>query len=124
MKSNEGYQIVEPDSLTKLISNPSQVALTLALMEWITVRFTSDFPHLSGKVWLEVIPVTYQGTYPAFGVKYKSEDLADLGEDIEAAVESLVEKCSVSQMLPYFADSTSDWCKAWQTLKGKSNGIS
>jgi len=124
MGTSDGYQILEPNSLSKLIANRSQAALALALMEWISIQFTSDFPLLSSKVTLDVIPVTYQGTYPSFGVKYQSEDSEDLSEAIEAAVESLIEKNTVSQMLLYFADSTTDWCEAWQTLKEKFDGIS
>jgi hypothetical protein len=124
MGINDGYQILEPNSLSGLIANPSQAALALALMDWLSIQFASAFPLLSNKVTLDVIPVTYQGTYPAFGVKYKSEDSEDLSKDIEAAIESLIEKSSVSQMLLYFADSTVDWCEAWQTLKEKFNGIS
>jgi hypothetical protein len=117
MGNDGGYQIVEPDSLSDLIGNPFQASLAVALLEWIASRFRSDFPELSKKVSLNVIPVAYQGVYPAFGVKYNSAYIEDLSEEIEAAIDTVIENCAVSQMLPFFADSTSDWCEAWQILK-------
>lgn len=117
MGTNDGYQILEPKSLEGILSNPSQVAFSLAIQTWITVQFPAKFPQLSSQVSLHVIPVAYHGIYPALGLKYKPESTNDLSEAVEVAVDFIIETCTISQLLPFFAESSSDWSEAWQALK-------
>lgn len=120
MYMNQGYQIIEPTSLEMLLGNPSQATLAVAILEWAIHRLETQFPQLSDEVRIEVIPVSYQGVYPAIGLRYKHDNTPDLGPSISNRVDTLVGELSVSDFISFVETSTLSWCDTWQELKEKT----
>jgi hypothetical protein len=112
-----GYQIVEPTSLYLLISNPSQTAVAVAILEWTIDRIKAQSPELFEGVEVKVIPATYIGTYPAVGVSYDHYNSNDIGSMLSAAIDAFVGRVSFSDFLSFVDKSNVNWCETWQQLE-------
>ena len=44
----DGYEIIEPDSLADLLSNPLQVDIAMAVLSWVVERIRTEMPSLLG----------------------------------------------------------------------------
>lgn len=119
MKMQKGYQIIEPTSLGTLLANPSQAAVAVAVLAWTIDRIKTQFPQLFDEVEVEVIPVTYQGTYPAIGIHYKNEGTNDVGPMLSNAIDAFVSHISFSDFMSFVNKTDLYWCDIWQELKGK-----
>lgn len=82
-----GYQIVEPSILDPLVVEPRWQGLAAALLESVAVEISAA---LEGHVRVEVIVVTYHGSYPALGLRYADPTGADVGPLVEAMAERLL----------------------------------
>lgn len=117
---NQGYQIIEPSSLERLLGNHTQAALVVAVLEWVIKRLKIRSPQLFDSVNIEVILVSYLGDYPAIGICYKNEDTQDLGPLIEDEIDILVGSLPFSDFISFLEKSNSHWYNIWQELKKNS----
>lgn len=84
-----GYQLVEPAILAKLLPAAPNEGMGLAALSWIVERVRAKLGGALAHVDVDVIPVNYLGVYPAIGVRYHGEH-EDLAPTIERAVAELL----------------------------------
>ncbi len=112
-----GYQIVEPPSLGTVIAIPSQQPLAVAVLTWVIDRAKSQFEYLSDELSVEVICVTFVGSYPAVGVRYLQENPQDRGPEISDAIDAVMRSMSVADFVSFAEKSKVNWCDAWQRMR-------
>jgi hypothetical protein len=100
-KKHQGYQIIEPESLTSLLGNQAQAAVAVAVLEWVIDRIKIQSPKLFEEIEVEVIPVSYYGTYPAIGIRYNHDEMDDIGHMILTAIDFFVEHASFLDFLSF-----------------------
>ncbi len=74
-------------------------------------------PELYKSVTIEVIAVTYHGTYPAIGVHYGLGDKRDLGAQISTSIDAIVEQASLKDFVSFLESSEQDWGEVWKELR-------
>jgi hypothetical protein len=111
-----GYQIIEPTELNQLVRSPIHHELAVAIMYWLIPKVLSKIGGERENVELEVIRVSYQGTYPALGVHYKHRDHLDLGPLIESTVDALLHERPISELVDAIAASDVSWRDVTETL--------
>lgn len=114
-----GYQIIEPPSLSTLLGSPSQAAVEVAVLTWVIHSIKLHSAQLFDEVSVEVIAVSYLGTYPAIGIRYKHDDPQDLGPAISDTIDDFVRHASFNDFASLIGMSTLPWCDIWQEMKGK-----
>lgn len=85
---SEGYQVVEPDCLDRLAGDPKCQDLAILILHWIATEANTRRALPSGTV--EVIKVTYMGSYPALGVCGQSSDAS--ADETDARLTKLAEE--------------------------------
>jgi hypothetical protein len=113
----QGYQIIEPSSLARLLVNQSQADIAVAVLNWVIDRLKSGSPQLLDEVSLEVIAVSYLGAYPTIGIIYNNEESRDLSQDISDAIDVIVGGVPFSDFLSFAEMASANWCDTWQQLK-------
>lgn len=113
----KSYQIVEPPSLEKLIGNPFQPVVGIAVLEWAIARLKTREPRLFEDIDVEVIAITYMGTYPGIGIHYKRENPDDVGPALSDAIDELIRGVSFTDFLSFVEVSNSSWNEKWQELQ-------
>lgn len=119
MNMHHGYQIVEPASLATLLGNQSQATLAVAMIEWAIHRLKTESPELFEEVTIDVLAVSYQGVYPAIGLRYRHDTTPDLGSRISEMIDAMIERLSVGDFISFVAASNLSWWEFWQELKEK-----
>jgi len=97
----QGYQVLEPDSIFKFTLHAHSEAYFEAVLKWVVHELGAELTELSDKVTVEVINVTYVSTYPAFGLKYHSENPEDLGPEVEAAIDRIIATRPVTDLIRF-----------------------
>jgi hypothetical protein len=120
MKAEKGYEIVEPASLATLLGNPLQASVAVAVLEWAIARIKAQAPHLLDGVDVEIIPVTYMGTYPAIGLRYRKESTDSISPILSNAIDEFVRSISFDDFLSFVDKSNVSWSDVWQKLKEQS----
>ena len=118
----QGYQIIEPSSLERLLVNTSQADIAVAILNWVVARVKSGSPQLFDEVSLEVIAVSYLGVYPAIGIRHNNEESRDLGQELCDAIDAIVERMPFGDFLSFAELASANWCDNWQQL-GEKGGM-
>ncbi len=112
-----GYQIIEPTELNQLARSPIHHELAVAIMYWLIPQVLCKIGGDRENVELEVIRVSYQGTYSGrLGVHYKHRDHMDLGPLIESTVNALLHERPISELVDAIAASDVSWRDVTETL--------
>ena len=70
---------------------------------------------------VRVISVTYQGSYPAIGVRYLNEVSPDLGPLIEAEIDLLVQDEAMRNFIQFVGASEASWSEVTRKLFSGGN---
>lgn len=98
----KGYQVIEQYSFAQKIYDAKIPGEVLpGILAWIVCRLRAEESLRRLPVEIDLIPVTYYGTYPAIGVHYKEEGI----EDCETIINNLVDKYFREFSLGQFFDS-------------------
>jgi len=104
-----GYQIVEPELLAPLLSNPQQIDASLMVLAWLIGEVHRELNGQLEGVEIEIIRVEYMGAYPALGVWYSRAAMADLGKLIEQTTDRILKKKNVAEFAAFCAGTDTDW---------------
>jgi len=92
----KGYQVVELDCLNEMISNDMSISIMYFLLE--NIRNNRLFENVD----LEIIKVTYLGSYPAIGIHYKDPcNKMDYEQDVQKACNHIIQQFKVEDFI-YF----------------------
>ena len=104
---NDGYQLVYPDCVGKLIERSSSCSVSFAALSWIVLRLNySQIKELSG-IRFDLVRVDYPGRHFTIGAKYKDPSI-DREFAIVTFVESLLNSVSCREFLA-FAIQNASW---------------
>jgi hypothetical protein len=103
------YQIIEPSQLAGLFGNPKHFEFAVAIFYWLIRELNADPEIQSRNIEIEVIRVTYHGSYPALGIYYKDKTHEDVGSLVTASVEKLLREKPVIDLAILIKDSKISW---------------
>ena len=111
----KGYQIIEPLCLSDLYSDPRHFEFAVTLFHWIVDELRNELNSEIKGIDIDVIRVNYLGAYPAIGISYinESKDMAPL---IESAIDHLVARKPIIDLVSFIAKSNIDWKKETERL--------
>ncbi|MES2645038.1 MAG: hypothetical protein V4850_36465 [Myxococcota bacterium] len=117
---NRGFQIVEPEGLSKILGTPEDFPITVALLHWLIEQLKLELGAMLDSLELEVIWVEYLGAYPALGIRYleEREDAAPL---IESTIDRLLRERPVASFVDHLARYPSDWVAFSARLTARSS---
>lgn len=115
----DGYQVIEPSSIGKFISNSTHASFAVAILGWAIEKLKSEEASLIEGLRIQVIAVSYMGTYPAVGVHYGNPTAKDRGIDIETAINRIVIEGSISEFLEFAVSSFESWEDVWVKIKAE-----
>jgi len=104
-----GYQIVEPKALARLLGRPSTFEPLIVLLTWLAEECAKELGERLDGAELAVIRVTYHGSYPALGIRYPRSDSEDLGAALETTIEKILMMRTASDIVAFLESSTVDW---------------
>ena len=119
MKEQRGYQIIEPTCLARLLANSMQAPMAVAVLEWMINKIKTELPQLLEIVDIEVVAVTYFGSYPAIGLHYKNENARDCGAIVSNFIETSTKELPFNEFLAFVGESRRSWDLSWQKLREK-----
>jgi hypothetical protein len=110
----KGYRIIEFDLLDPVISS-SHEEMGVALLDWMSKLISLELgPKLQGAS-VEVIKVTYLGSYPALGVHHPDSTVIHaVAPLVEKAGTHILETHSIAELLRHM--ETKDWWEATKSL--------
>ena len=103
------YQIIEPNKLVGLFGNPKHFEFAVAIFHWLICELRTDGAIQNQNVEIEVIRVTYQGSYPALGIHYKDKIHEDIGPQVITSIEKLLREKPVLDLAISIKNSKSSW---------------
>jgi len=110
----DGYQLLYPDCLRKLIDRSATCPVAVAGLSWIALRLNFSYiPELSG-ISFEVICVEYPGKHLTIGAKYRDPTV-----DREFAIVTLIEhilNTASAQDFFDFANQNASWDREVERL--------
>jgi hypothetical protein len=106
---NKGYQVVEPKALDRLIANSLQRDFAVATLSWLCQIIRLELAEHLQFIDVEVICVTYMGSYPAIGIHYKTEGYQNMGPIIESIIDRFLKERSALELTQYVSNSNVNW---------------
>lgn len=95
----DGYAVVEPTCLDSIVSNPKLDAAAGLILAWLARELSL---RLGWEI--DVIRVTYVGSYNALGVRRCSAaTYAEIVETIEQHVETLFQERTINELIEYIS---------------------
>jgi len=115
---SEGYQIVEPACLGALVGDPKCQDLAILILHWVAAEANARRTLPGGTV--EVLKVTYMGSYPALGVRGQSPDASADETDVRLAelAEELVRSGSVAGLIAHATSTGIHWRDFSRSMMG------
>jgi len=107
MKKN--YQVIEPSQLVGLFGDPKHFEFAVAIFHWLINELNADPEIQSQNIEIEVIRVTYHGSYPALGIHYKNKTHGDIGPKIVSSIEKLLSGKPVIDLVESIKGSKTSW---------------
>src|SRR5689334_14716915 len=104
-----GYQILEPEFLSRLVQRPNQFDFAVALLHWIVQCLKEELGGQMDRVDIDVIPVKYLGSYPALGIRYGEQNAPDLEPMIRDHIERIVRTRSALELIQSVAGCDARW---------------
>lgn len=109
MKSVKGYQIFEPELLNELVTNTFQHAFAVAILNWLCVLVRLELKEHLQHIEVEVIVVTYMGSYPAIGIHYKTDGYQDMKPIIEKLCDRFLKERSALELAQFISSGNINW---------------
>ncbi len=107
MKNDIGYQILEPESLDKLIGGIIRVEFKILLLNGIlSIIRETEIIRKYNIIALDVIMVNYISKYPAIGVRYSNNE-NDYGDEIEEYINEIIKSSYIFNLINYIVDNNS-----------------
>lgn len=112
--------MIEPVAVERWLPIVRHREFVVALLHWLVSRIRAVLARERPDLWLEVIPVTYMGTYPALGIRFADGVDGDNriyeGEDVEPRIRQLVTDLTATARLSDFIDFATDPEADWSTV--------
>lgn len=113
---SKNYQIIEPPLLDGMIVAPEQDVTVVALLLWVRDLLRAD--EAFKDVEIDVIPVTYHGTYPAIGIHYLNNNTPDQSQSVHKKITEILERTTMAQFLQYFDEIKTECVQTSNKLRG------
>ena len=115
-----GHQVIEPVAVERWLPIVRNLEFVVALLHWLVSRIRSVLARERPDLWLEVIPVTYMGTYPALGIRFADgvdgDNPTHEGDDIDPRIQELVTDLMATARSSDFIDFATDPEADWSTV--------
>ena len=97
----KGYQIIEPDLLGSISGRNKHFDLVVAIYRWLIPLLYDELAKELTHVEIDIIPVVCHGGsgYPTIGLRYKEDNLRDLGPIIQSTIERLLNERPVIDLI-------------------------
>jgi hypothetical protein len=117
---SKGYTVIEPRSLNDLIVLPKHRVFAVAIVSWVIYELSTELKEFLAEAdtELEVICVTYMGSYPAIGAHSPSSSDVDVRTVVEEAVDRLLSSASTDRLMRFITNSGESWGSVTQRLFG------
>ena len=116
-----GYQVIEPVAVERWLPVVCHREFVVALLHWLVSGIRPVLARERPDLWLEVIPVTYVGTYPALGIRFADgvdgDNRTCEGEDVEPRLQQMVAELMATARLSDFIDFAIDPDADWSTIE-------
>jgi hypothetical protein len=96
---DKGYQIIELFALDQLVKRTERHEFLVLVLNWLIQQINAVAGDRLRHVEIEVITVTYFGSYPALGVHYKGGDKTDAGPLVESIADELLREKPVIDLI-------------------------
>lgn len=116
-----GYQIVEPKSLSDLLVRSEHEEFSIAVCAWLIDRLRTNLAAELMELRLDVIWVTYMGSYPAIGIQYLKEDASNVGPRIESEIEGILASASLVDFIQFLVITNVSWREAASRLRAEGH---
>jgi hypothetical protein len=116
---SNGYQVIEPTAVERWLPIVRNREFVVALLHWIVQQIRPVLMQERPELFLEVMAVTYYGTYPALGLRFADGHDGDNrtyeGEDLEPRIQQMVTDLMATARLSDFMDfathPNADWSR-------------
>lgn len=119
MNSPKSYQVIEVEQLEDLLSNPEYYEYRVAVLYWLIKQIMSMHSEDLRHVEVEIIRVTYFGSYPCIGIYYKDQIEPDVGPLVESAIDQLLKEKPVIDLVHSIANSGVSWKELTRNIMDK-----
>jgi len=110
----KGYQIIEVPELNGLVENPNNHQIAISILSWLIPRIRQTLARQLADIEIEVIPVKYQGSYPAIGLHYTKEMEYDAGPDLLKAASNLLRTVPIIDYITVVGSTDNSLAKLWK----------
>lgn len=111
-----GYQVVEPSTLNAILPRKAHRGIAVAILKWAVSELIAQYGDRLDNIEVEVIPVTYLGTYPAVGIRYQNDPIEDRGAEIESAINQIVLNRPVTDLVNFVCEESNSWDEVWREM--------
>ena len=116
---SKGYQVIEPTAVERWLGIVHNREFVVALLHWLVQKIRPVLSEERPELFLEVIAVTYYGTYPALGLRfadgYDGDNRTYEGEDLEPRIQQMVidlmATATLSDFMDFATNAHADWSK-------------
>jgi hypothetical protein len=114
MNQPKSYQLLVLPSLEPIFRSRLGYPVLVAILSWLKESVEREHAADLSRAELEIVKVQFVGDgYPSLAIHYfDKENPRDLGPLVEAAVETLIQKSPVADLVGFLASATTDWAKA------------
>jgi hypothetical protein len=113
---DKDYQVISPDDLGYLVCRRELHRFAVVALYWLIKRLRVELADDLKSVELEIIRVTYYGSYPALGVHYIRDEGSDIhvenvdvGPIIESTIETILRKTPAIELIDLIGDENISW---------------
>lgn len=104
----KGYRLIEPLSINPLVVDTRYHEYAIIIMKYIIYCLFQNLGHKLDNIEIEVIKVTYLGSYPALGLHYSPFDKS-LENLIENEVDKIVNNLTINKLIVFISKSNTNW---------------
>lgn len=112
------YQVIEIEEIDALACQPQHFVFAVAIYHWLIPQITLEMGDRLKGLALEVIPVTYMGSYPAIGVRTAEDSTVfrDVSAQIHQTALQLLRTRPVTEFARFAAASKVSWSQVTAEL--------
>jgi hypothetical protein len=106
---SKSYQVVESPLLDGYMTTSLQCEIVVAILHWLIKEIKSSLAEQLEHVELDVIRITYLGSYPAIGICYRDASRGDVGPLVESSISQLLNEKQVINFIKSLTDHRITW---------------